>query len=152
MSLRPSVQANVPSRGYTTSPGTHSVHSVTVSLHTPFRKGSYAAMSRSPSAFSTASQGLPSSPRPVTPSSLQLPSTFQGITSAQRHSPALYPGVAARNHVKMVSDLCGRSSPDSTPNQRLEMPDWVATRSDRPVDFKQWRKNVLEAADMPVRQ
>jgi len=139
LALRPAT----PSRGQTASPGIYSVRSMSASLHTPSRSASYST-SRAPSPLSLASPGLPASPRPA--ALLSLPKT-NGVAQIRRYDSepdlnlmAHYTGpVSTTLHTKLPSDALPPRSPG--------LPDWVATKSNRIVDFRQWRQNVLGAAN-----
>lgn len=135
ISLRPAVQANIPLRKHTASPGFQSVHSMTASMYSPSRSASFST-SRVPSP----ALGLPSSPRPVafppTPTTpvaqIRRFGSESNIMFEAQHQGSRTPSLDLPKALVVVP-------PSGQPN-------WVAAKSDRNVDFKQWKEAVLGAA------
>ncbi|RDB21274.1 hypothetical protein Hypma_011511 [Hypsizygus marmoreus] len=138
MSLRPSVQRNPLPREFTASPTSVSVRSMAASLHTPSRSGSYSVSPVSGPIF-RGSPGLPASPRRVALS----PTPNAHFNDISRYGTQVLnerPGIPFRPIA--VSQATGRVRQEHTDAR----PEWVAQKTDRTMDFKQWRQDVLQAA------
>lgn len=131
LSMRPSMRGNIPFREQAPSPA----HSMSASLHVP------SIASPLPTAISGAIRGLPSSPRLAVPQKMPLyPAHHGGICNEMRRSRSV-----PNFHVTVPRRaLSATAQPADRPPGA---PDWVSRKVSRPVDFRQWRQNVLEAAE-----